>query len=94
MFTLRRGGAFHSPIQAMLRRISDLSRGGVLDDLQSSGIREIERIARDNGLSTADFRALAKLGPNATDLLERRMAALDLDPSEVSEIAPQAFRDL
>ena len=41
-----------------------------------------------------DFRTLVSLGPNACDPLERRLAALDLDPVEVSEIAPQTFRDL
>ena len=56
--------------------------------------KEVESIARDNGISASDFRALVSLGPNASDLLERRMAVLDLDPVEVSEIAPQTFRDL
>jgi hypothetical protein len=56
--------------------------------------KEVESIARDTGISASDFRALVSLGPNASDLLERRMALLDLDPVEVSEIAPQTFRDL
>jgi hypothetical protein len=37
---------------------------------------------------------LARLGPNATDLLERRMEALSLDPIAVSIAAPRTFRDL
>jgi hypothetical protein len=65
-----------------------------LSDLQLCGQKEIERIARDSGLSISEFRALQSLGSNAPDLLERRMAALDLDPAEVSALAPHSFRDL
>ena len=66
----------------------------LLNELQSCGEQEVQRIARDSGLSVAEFRVLACLGPNATDLLERRMAALGLDPIAVSAAAPQTFRDL
>lgn len=81
-----------SPFGAIMRWI----RGGndTLDNLQRCAEGEIERIARDNGLSVSEFRTLANLGPNAADLLERRMAALDLDPIEVSQTAPSTFRDL
>jgi hypothetical protein len=99
MFALPRDETSHSPLHAVLRWIWEVSRDATLDDLKSCGVREIERIARENGLSNADFRALVKLGPGAADpvaadLLERRMAALDLDPKEVCEIAPQTFREL
>lgn len=67
---------------------------GTLEGLQRCAETEIERIAKDNGLSVSEFRTLASLGPNAADLLERRMAALDLDPVEVSQTAPYTFRDL
>ncbi len=94
MFTLPRAEVSCSPIYALLQWMWDLSRDTTLHQLQACGEREVERIARDNGLSTADFRALASLGPNASDLLERRMAALDLDPTEVSATVPQTFHDL
>ncbi len=94
MFTLPRGEVSRSPIYAVLQWMWDLSRDTTLYQLQACGEREVERIAGDSGLSTADFRALASLGPNASDLLERRMAALDLDLTEVSAIAPQTFHDL
>jgi hypothetical protein len=76
-----------SPLGAILRWIQDPNRND-LSHLQLCGEREIERIARDSGLSVSEFRALQTLGPNTPDLLERRMAALDLDPVEVSAIAP------
>ena len=55
---------------------------------------EFERIARDVRMSPAELRAVAKRGPEAADLLLRRMTALDLDPTEVSQIGPETFRDL
>jgi len=82
-----------SPLGAILRWIQDPNRND-LSHLQLCGEREIERIARDSGLSVSEFRALQTLGPNTPDLLERRMAALDLNPVEVSAIAPHTFRDL
>jgi hypothetical protein len=82
-----------SPISAILCWIQD-QQSNTLNDLRLCGEGEFERMARDVGLSVSEFRRLASLGPNAPDLLERRMAALDLDPVEVSAIAPQTFRDL
>jgi hypothetical protein len=81
-----------SPLSAIWQWIRD--NNNTLDDLQRCAEGEIERIAGDNGLSVSEFRTLATLGPNAADLLERRMAALDLDPVEVSQTAPHTFRDL
>ncbi len=94
MVTLPRGQIANSPIEAILQWMWDHSRSKTLNELRSCGEKEVEAIARDTGLSVADFRQLAKLGPNAPDLLERRMAALDLDPNEVSAIVPHTFRDL
>jgi hypothetical protein len=93
MSTLPRGHS-QSPIQTLLQWIWDQSRNNTLAHLQSCAELEVERIARDTGISASDFRALVSLGPNASDLLERRMAALDLDPVEVSKIESQTFRDL
>src|SRR3974390_2031582 len=83
-----------SPIYAVLQWMWAQSRSNTLAHLQSCAEQEVERIARDTGISPSDFRTLVSLGPNASDLLERRMAGLELDPVEVSEIAPQTFRDL
>ena len=94
MVSLPRGQIFSSAIEVILRWMCDQSRSKTLNELQSCGEQEVERVARDTGLSVAEFRALACLGPNATDLLERRMAALGLDPIAVSAATPQTFRDL
>lgn len=55
---------------------------------------EVERIAKDVGVSAAELRSLSRLGPGAADLLLRRMAALDLDRKEVSQTEPATFQDL
>lgn len=55
---------------------------------------EVERIAGDIGMSAAELRGLARLGPQSADLLLSRMAALDLDRKEVAQVQPQTFRDL
>jgi hypothetical protein len=83
-----------SPIRDILQWIWDCSQSNGLNDLHACGEREVERMASDSGLSASEFRALASLGPNGPDLLERRMVALDLDPIEVSATEPETFRDL
>jgi len=55
---------------------------------------EVERIATDIGMSAAELRELARLGPQSADLLMNRMAALDLDRKEVEHVQPGTFRDL
>ena len=55
---------------------------------------EVERIAKDIGISAAEVRRLASLGPESSDLLLRRMAELDLDRKEVAQVEPETFRDL
>ena len=78
MVALPRGQIFSSPIETILQWMCDQSRSKTLNELQSCGEQEVERIARDSGLSVAEFRVLACLGPNATDLLERRQTFRDL----------------
>lgn len=55
---------------------------------------EIERTAKELGMSTAEIHKLVRLGPDAADLLLRRMSALDLDKKEVSRTEPRTFQDL
>ena len=63
-------------------------------ELKCCGEEEVERMARDIGLSSSELRRLASLGPDSADLLLRRMAALDLDRKEVSQTEPRTFQDL
>src|SRR6516225_9651895 len=63
-------------------------------ELKCCGEEEVERMAKDIGLSSSELRRLANLGPDSADLLLRRMAALDLDRNEVSRTEPRTFQDL
>jgi hypothetical protein len=65
-----------------------------LSELKCCGEDEVERIAKDVGVSPAEFRKLVSRSPDAADLLLRRMAALDLDRNEVSRTEHRTFQDL
>ena len=63
-------------------------------DLSCCAQEEVDRIAHDIGVSAAELRALAKLGPDAADQLLLRMQALHLDPHQVENAEPPTFQDL
>jgi hypothetical protein len=94
MTDLSGGEERRSPFEAIWRVLSDWVRGPSASEVSCCGEVEIERIARDVRMTPAELRAVAKRGPKAANLLLRRMAALDLDPAEVSQVGPQTFRDL
>ena len=82
-----------SAIKSVLKRWQD-SRKTSVSDLKCCAEYEVERMARDLSISVSELHKLAGLGPQSADLLLRRIAALDLDKDEVSEIAPQTLREL
>ena len=55
---------------------------------------DVERMAKDAGVSPAELRRLANLGEDSANLLLDRMAALNLDRAEVSATAPETLQDL
>jgi hypothetical protein len=63
-------------------------------DLDRCGPAEVERIARDVGVSGADLAILAGKWPDAGDLLYWRMNEIKFDPKEVTQVHPQVMRDL
>ena len=65
-----------------------------LTELACCGEYEVERMARDLGMSASELRKLADHGPEAAGLLARRMVALNLDSNEVAATAPGALKDL
>jgi len=71
-----------------------IRRGSARFELKCCGEEEVERMAKDIGVSPSELRRLANLGPDSADLLLRRMAALDLDRNEVSRTEPRTFQDL
>jgi hypothetical protein len=69
-------------------------RRGATADLDRCGPGEVERIARDVGVSGADLAILAGKWPDAGDLLYWRMNEIKFDPKEVTQVYPQVMRDL
>jgi hypothetical protein len=65
-----------------------------LSELVCCGEYEAERMAHDLGLPVSELRKLAQHGPEAADLLTRRMAELNLDSNEVAAVAPRTLQDL
>jgi len=63
-------------------------------DLMALSDREVEHIAEDLGLSTAELYRLARSDSKDADLLLQRMAALDLDCKEVAKLEPATMHDL
>lgn len=94
MSALPGGQKSWSPIAAILQWCRAATRSDPLAELKCCGEEGIERMAKEIGVTAAELRRLASLGPGAADLLLRRMAALDLDRNEVSRIEPQTFQDL
>ena len=65
-----------------------------LSELVCCGKYEAERMAHDLGLPVSELRKLAEYGPEAADLLTRRMAELNLDRNEVAAALPRTLQDL
>lgn len=63
-------------------------------DLTDRSDFEVDRMARDVGLTPHDLQRLADRGGHAADLLLCRMAALDLNPQEVDEVDRATLLDL
>jgi hypothetical protein len=94
MSTLPSGQKSWSPVNAMLQWCRDWTRKGSASELKCFGEEEVERIAKDVGVSASELRTLAKFGPKSADLLLRRMAALDPDRNEVAQTEPGTLQDL
>lgn len=63
-------------------------------NLDCCGTEQTERIAHDLGVSAPELRTLAGKWPDSADLLNRRLAALELDPTEIRRTEPQVLHDL
>lgn len=95
MFALPNAQKHRSPVEVISEWWRDWTRSSsVSSELTCCAEDEVERIARDVGISAAELRKLAHHGPDAADLLLRRMAALDLDRDEVSQTERRTFQDL
>jgi hypothetical protein len=63
-------------------------------ELDRMGEVELSKIAQDAGVSAGELKELAQLGPDAADLLPRRMQAIGLDVDQVGRKEPGSLRDM
>ena len=63
-------------------------------ELESCGPDQVKRMAQDLGLSASELLSLSSQGLYGSNLLERRMAALNLEPDELARSEPALLRDL
>ena len=79
----------------LLRRLQNwLSARSALSELDRTSPAETARIAHDLGLSSSDLVRLADRGPNAAELLPRRLEALHVDADKLVHDQPAALRDM
>ena len=62
--------------------------------LDCCGADETERMAHDMGVSASELRTLAGKWPDSAALLNRRLAALQLDPVEIGRSERRVLSDL
>lgn len=65
-----------------------------LAELQNLPAADLERMAHDSGMNTADFRDLAAMPQGIPQLLRQRLAVLRLSPEEIERISPLLVADL
>jgi hypothetical protein len=68
--------------------------GDEVGDMECCAQPQLERMAQDIGVSVSELHRLSRLGPDAADLLPKRMEALGLDRAEVSRVEPAVLHDM
>ena len=63
-------------------------------ELGRCGPDEVERVARDVGVTGVELCILAGKWPNSASLLNRRMEYLKLDAADIARVEPLVMRDL
>ncbi len=84
-----------SPVEVISQWWQDWTQNrSDLSELACCAEGDVERIARDIGVSAGELQALTRQGPHAADLLLQRMAALNIDRNKVIQMEPATFQDL
>lgn len=84
-----------SPLGRMLDWWSETrERWARIAELQELPSNELARVAADFGVSSAELLEVSRHPEGTQGLLERRLAALELDPEEIRRISPMLLRDL
>lgn len=85
----------HSPIDRLVEWWSTTrDRWARLAELRELPADELQRVACDIGLSAGDLLEVSTHPEGTQQLLERRLAAMDLPPEDISELLPMLMRDL
>ena len=71
-----------------------MNRRRAIDELAACPPSEIRRLACDVGLSGGDLRLLCRSDFGPSELLQRRLQVLGIDPEFVRHAEPTTFRDL
>ena len=74
--------------------LSTRDRWARMAELRELPPGELERVAADFGVTSAELLAASSRQQDAQGLLERRLAALKLDPEEIRKLSPLLLRDL
>jgi hypothetical protein len=91
--SLSRNGSLQM-FRSLAQRWQHAPAPGGLCGLNNIGREQLDRLARDFGLSASELCLLVNEGADGTILLRRRMTALHVDPDEISCSEPGLFRDL
>jgi hypothetical protein len=67
---------------------------GLRDELAQCGLDDVRSMAKDIGVSPDQLRELASKGAGASDLLQKMLLALHVDPKALAEIDPLVGYDL
>ena len=85
----------HSPLQRALEWWSGVrERWTRYAELSHLPAAELDRVAADFGVTAGELIAASTRSCNTQGLLERRLAALGLDPEEIRRLSPLLLRDL
>jgi len=80
------------PIASWWRKHAEIYRNAA--DLGDLGPDELARVASDVGVSASELRALSQYCSDAADLLEQRIAALDMDVKVLARDAGAQLREM
>jgi hypothetical protein len=95
MSTLYREIKRRSPAEVIADWWHEWTRNpGCSSDLAACSDDDVNRMARDVGLSVYELQRLTSRGSHAADLMLRRLAALNLDRDEVAAVHRATFLDL
>jgi transcriptional regulator with XRE-family HTH domain len=86
-------------VEAVLNAIADWVTNyrnaiGFKNEFGMCGPDELERMAKDIGVTPSQLQELIRKGPDSAKLLKAMLAALHVDPKTIAEIDPLVMREM